>query len=186
MKHLYLMRHGQTLFNLHRRIQGWCDSPLTELGINQAIATRKLIEGIEFDHYYCSTQERAIDTLELVTDYKVPYQRLKGIKERYFGVFEGQSEDLLPPHGEYDQMLSIYHGETNHELATRMENTLIQLLEKEDHHCILVVSHTGACHCFFRKVMNRGVGREFKNCAIMHFTYENGVFDFVEFLELED
>ena len=30
-KDLYLMRHGQTLFNVRRRIQGWCDSPLTEL-----------------------------------------------------------------------------------------------------------------------------------------------------------
>lgn len=26
------MRHGQTLFNLQNKIQGWCDSPLTELG----------------------------------------------------------------------------------------------------------------------------------------------------------
>ena len=91
------MRHGQTLFNVYRRIQGWCDSPLTEVGINQAIAARKLIEGINFDHYYCSTAERASDTLELVTEGKVPYTRLKGLKERYFGVFEGQSEDLNPP-----------------------------------------------------------------------------------------
>ena len=35
-KTLYLMRHGQTLFNLQHKIQGWCDSPLTELGIKQA------------------------------------------------------------------------------------------------------------------------------------------------------
>ena len=30
VKHLYLMRHGETLFNVRRKIQGWCDSPLTE------------------------------------------------------------------------------------------------------------------------------------------------------------
>ena len=35
-KTLYLMRHGQTLFNLQHKIQGWCDSPLTKLGIKQA------------------------------------------------------------------------------------------------------------------------------------------------------
>ena len=35
-KTLYLMRHGQTLFNVRRKVQGWCDSPLTELGIKQA------------------------------------------------------------------------------------------------------------------------------------------------------
>lgn len=36
MKDLYLMRHGETLFNQRRKIQGWCDSPLTEKGIEQA------------------------------------------------------------------------------------------------------------------------------------------------------
>ena len=33
MKDLYLMRHGETLFNQRRKIQVWCDSPLTEKGI---------------------------------------------------------------------------------------------------------------------------------------------------------
>ena len=36
MKHLYLLRHGETLFNLRHKIQGWCDSPLTEEDIAQA------------------------------------------------------------------------------------------------------------------------------------------------------
>ena len=35
-KTLYLMRHGQTLFNMQHKIQGWCDAPLTQLGIEQA------------------------------------------------------------------------------------------------------------------------------------------------------
>ena len=38
MKTLYLMRHGETMFNAQHRIQGWCDSPLTERGIEQARA----------------------------------------------------------------------------------------------------------------------------------------------------
>ena len=31
-KTLYLMRHGETMFNVQKKIQGWCDSPLTERG----------------------------------------------------------------------------------------------------------------------------------------------------------
>ena len=181
-KHLYLMRHGQTLFNVYRRIQGWCDSPLTEVGINQAIEARKLIEGIPFDDYYCSTAERASDTLELVTEGKVPYTRLKGLKERYFGVFEGQSEDLNPPGEKYDTMFTIYGGETGLEVALRVKNTISTLLDKEDHHCILVVSHAGASMNFLHHVKEEGIGRRFGNCEIMHFTYENGTFEFVELL----
>ncbi len=36
MTTIYLMRHGQTYFNLWHKIQGWTDSPLTEEGIKQA------------------------------------------------------------------------------------------------------------------------------------------------------
>ncbi len=53
-KTLYLMRHGQTLFNLQHKIQGWCDSPLTELGIKQAKVAGKWFKDhdITFDHAY--------------------------------------------------------------------------------------------------------------------------------------
>ncbi|MCF0239373.1 MAG: phospho-N-acetylmuramoyl-pentapeptide-transferase [Streptococcus gallolyticus] len=37
---LYLMRHGETLFNTQGRVQGACDSPLTDLGIQQALLAK--------------------------------------------------------------------------------------------------------------------------------------------------
>lgn len=50
MKDLYLMRHGQTFFNQEGLVQGVCDSPLTDLGIEQAKQARAFFEknGIEF------------------------------------------------------------------------------------------------------------------------------------------
>lgn len=94
MKTLYLMRHGQTLFNVQQRIQGWCDSPLTELGIQQAKKAGQYFKEhqIHFDHAYSSTSERCCDTLELVTD--MPYTRLKGLKENFYGELEAESERL--------------------------------------------------------------------------------------------
>lgn len=70
MGRLYLMRHGETLFNVEKRIQGWCDSPLTERGREQARAAGRYLRdrGVTFDHLYCSTSERASDTLELVME----------------------------------------------------------------------------------------------------------------------
>ena len=69
-KTLYLMRHGQTLFNLRHKVQGWCDAPLTDFGVYQAKVAGQYFKdaGITFDDAYSSTQERACDTLELVTD----------------------------------------------------------------------------------------------------------------------
>ena len=49
-KKLYLMRHGQTLFNVRKKIQGASDSPLTEVGIRQAQIAKQYFEnnGIVF------------------------------------------------------------------------------------------------------------------------------------------
>ena len=95
MSRVYMIRHGQTLFNVLRRKQGWCDSPLTEVGIGQARAAGAYLRerGITFDHVYSSTSERCCDTTELVVPGQ-PYERVKGLKEWYFGKFEGVSEDL--------------------------------------------------------------------------------------------
>ena len=78
VKTFYLMRHAQTRFNVQGRIQGACDSPLTDEGIEQAKAARRYFEqeGISFTRVYSSTQERACDTAELATGL-VDYIRLK-------------------------------------------------------------------------------------------------------------
>ena len=187
VKHLYLMRHGQTLFNVYRRIQGWCDSPLTELGIAQAKKAREKLKTIPFDHYYCSTAERACDTLEIVTDYKVPYKRVKGLKECYFGVFEGQSEDLNPPFDKYDDVFCIYGGESAQALRDRMTKTLTDIMNQEDHQIVLAVSHAGAGSQFIRSVQADALqGTRFSNCDTAHFTYEDGKFTFVELIRLEN
>ena len=58
-KTIYLMRHGETLFNQQHRVQGFCDSPLTEKGIAQAKQAGAYFkeQGIVFDGAYASTQE---------------------------------------------------------------------------------------------------------------------------------
>lgn len=49
MLKLYLVRHGQTEWNVQKRMQGWEDSALTEKGVNNAIALRKKLEGVELN-----------------------------------------------------------------------------------------------------------------------------------------
>lgn len=191
VKNLYLMRHGQTLFNKRRKIQGWCDSPLTEMGILQAKAARKLIEDISFDHYYSSTSERCCDTLEIITDYKVPYTRLKQLKERNFGTFEGESEDLNPIMGgplDYDEIFPHFGGEYRVDVVERMSKTLTEIMQKDDHQNVLAVSHGGACYSFLSSITDPSVVTEqggFTNCCILHFTYENNEFKYIGIMRPE-
>ncbi|WP_169053457.1 histidine phosphatase family protein [Alteraurantiacibacter aquimixticola] len=69
---IYLLRHGQTEYNLEHRIQGRMDSPLTSLGREQAEAMgrtlRQLLEdGHEFE-IIASPQERAMTSARLMRD----------------------------------------------------------------------------------------------------------------------
>lgn len=183
-KTLYLMRHGQTLFNRRKKIQGWCDSPLTKLGIKQAIIAAEYFKenNILFDHVYSSTSERACDTLECVT--KQPYTRLKGLKERNFGIYEGESEDLNPPLP-YGDFFKDYGGEGDMEVRERMTQTLTEIMDKDEHQVVLAVSHGASCAQFYREwEMYAKVKKteRFYNCCIQKYEYENGIFTLVDII----
>lgn len=179
-KTLYLMRHGQTLFNVLKKIQGWCDSPLTEEGIRQAKIAGKWFKdnNITFDHAYSSTSERCCDTLELVTD--MPYVRLKGLKEHNYGILEAEGEFL----GENDpEKCKTYYlqfgGESSETVKERMIKTLTEIMEKEDHQSVLAVSHGGACFNFLRGVEDdyqEQLKKGFGNCCIFIYEFDNHQF----------
>ena len=181
-KILYLMRHGQTLFNLQHKIQGWCDAPLTPLGIKQAQMAKEYFVNnqITLDHAYASTSERASDTLEIITD--MPYTRLKGLKEWNFGAFEGKDECLNPklPYGDFFKQ---FGGEGELELRERMNKTLTEIISKEDHQVVLAVSHGAACAQFYRAWEEHAKVKKterFYNCCIQKYEYEDGIFTLVE------
>lgn len=188
-KTLYLMRHGQTQFNQLHKIQGACDSPLTKKGIADAKKVGQLFqrEGIEFDHAYSSTQERACDTLEQIT--KQPYQRLKGLKEWNFGVFGGESERLNPPVdksvGSYGDFFVPYGGESADQVQRRVNQTLIEIMERPDNQQVLAVSHGGAIHMFVLKWVKEHK-LHISNCSAMKFSYDNKAFNYEKTIEVND
>ena len=183
------MRHGQTLFNLLGRTQGHCDSPLTDLGKEQAIKVKNYFEErhISFDYGYSSTQERAEDTLLLIYDGK--YDRLKGLKEWNFGTFEGAPTYLEPKikpgttsHG--DNFVQ-YGGESIDEITYRMNQSVTEIAKKHENKNILVVSHGGAIYSFYLKWNNRLIEKpKFSNCCVLKYKYENEEFTLEEVIEL--
>ena len=182
-KTLCLMRHGQTLFNVRRKIQGACDSPLTELGIQQAEHMRKYFKDIPLTAAYSSTSERSCDTLEIVLEDRLSYQRSKMLKERNFGTFEGESEDLNPTNREVHRSFFVpYGGEHASETEARMVKFLCETMEKDNHDHVLAVSHAGASVQFMSHWMDPWTvlkGR-FPNCTVFKYEYEASVFRLVE------
>ena len=177
-KTMYLVRHGQTYFNKMKKIQGWCDSPLTENGRKQAEIAKEyfLANNIRFDSAYSSTSERACDTLEILTNQ--PYTRVKGLKEWNFGILEAEHEYLNPrlPYGDF---FVPYGGEGEVEFQNRIANTLIDLVQKDTGESILAVSHGASCRQFMRYWAHESsIDQEapLANCCILIFEFENDVF----------
>ena len=187
MTTIYLMRHGQTYFNLWHKIQGWTDSPLTEEGIKQAKEIGRYFRenNINFDKGYSSTSERASDTLELATDHQLPYRRLKGLKEEYFGSFEAEDERLNPP-VPYEDLFVKYGGKSEDQVKMRIHDTMLKIArENADNSNILIVSHAGAIfNCL--STINMSIDQLFKigftNASVAKIEFKNDQFKVVEII----
>ncbi|MCB5953364.1 phosphoglycerate mutase family protein [Enterococcus sp. BWT-B8] len=184
MKTLYLMRHGQTIFNQQKKIQGWSDSPLTEFGRKQAIISGQYFSknNIVFDGAYSSTSERASDTLELVT--KTDYSRVKGLKEWNFGSLEAEHEYLNPPLP-YKDFFVAFGGEEEAQFQERVSETIFELMKAEQGECIMMVSHGAACRQFMRKWAHTSDIDQKKplgNCCILKFEFAEDQFRLLEII----
>lgn len=187
-KTIYLMRHGETLFNTQKRVQGWSDSPLTEIGIAQARAVGNYFteQGIVFRSAYSSTQERATDTLKLVTD--APYKQLKGLKEMNFGIFEAREEELLPKHRpgsrSFEDLLVPFGGEDVREVGKRVREAILSVAEEDPADSILMVSHGAAIWGLVQVLdVQFPPGIFLSNCAVCQLVIEEGQITFEKLID---
>ena len=146
---LYILRHGQTEWNVERRLQGQRDSPLTELGKTQAMAQGRLLgqlmDEIGFDRLYCSPLGRARDTAHIAArDMKLKHIEDARLQEVSAGEWEGMTRpDLFAQLGvtdqenaEFDLFLNAPGGERYAELYARCLSFLQDMTEPS-----VVVTH---------------------------------------------
>lgn len=91
----YIARHGKTLMNTLDKVQGWCDSPLTEEGVKVARYLGKGLQDITFDAAYCSDLRRTLQTAKEVLQSKgqpeLSIEEVYGFREACFGGYEADS-----------------------------------------------------------------------------------------------
>ena len=87
---LYVMRHGQTDWNVAGKIQGSTDIELNETGIKQAEATKEKLLGENIDVIISSPLKRARKTAEIIASGRdIPL-----IFDRFFQVDRSRSKKL--------------------------------------------------------------------------------------------
>lgn len=158
---LYIVRHGQTEWNVKRLMQGHGDSPLTPDGIAQAKKRGNDLAHIHFDAVFTSDLLRAKRTAELILlEKKLAIKTTQALRERFYGKYEGKS------YKEYENDLKIllekyqslsekeifqqYMGdvETRDDAGTRFITFLREIATGYIGKKVLVVSHGGVIRYF--------------------------------------
>lgn len=181
MKRLYLLRHGQTEFNVKKLVQGRCDSPLTDLGRKQAGMAAAWLKDHDVvpDKVVSSPLGRAMDTASLVATellgLDAEVEPCEGIIERSYGTFEEGPHDALPT-DVWDpcEDLVPFGGEGSRALQERMVGTLTNLMGADGIETLLAVSHGSASRQFIKAAAPEGfeLPTKLPNCAIMIFDFD--------------
>lgn len=186
-KTLYLCRHAECEFNARAKVQGWSDSPLTELGILQCeTAYRHLKEiGVAPQAYFCSTCQRTAETLMRMTGVEEgSFTRVADLREMYFGLLEGESCDLVTAEQPLGDFLIPFGGETEVQVTRRMNDAITKIMHESPADVIFIVSHGTSSTCFKKywhphdaiPASNELVG----NCGVLTYAYDGEVFSLQE------
>ena len=163
---LYLVRHGETEWNVKNIIQGQSNSNLTEKGIEQAKKTGDELKDIKFDAIFSSDSTRAYNTAEIIKlDRELVIETSHLLRERNFGKFEGKNgSEFLEAFREKlkeKETLSDEEGwnftvsddsESDGILVLRFITKLREIAVAYPNKTVLVVSHGGPIRMFLAKI----------------------------------
>lgn len=179
-----VVRHGETDYNRQRKMQGYQEIPLNDLGIRQAAQLARHVETAGIGHIVCSDLRRAVMTGCIVaarTSAPMSYHR--GLRERDPGELVEQSYDAEPRFFS-DPSYSPPGGEGVAEFRDRVRSTFEDIGREFEGHCstLMIVAHGLVCHafvdCFFGAKFSEGVGAS--NASMTTARYEKGQWALVE------
>lgn len=140
---LFVVRHGQTQFNVEGRIQGWKNSPLTAAGQAQALIVKDWLtrQNVHIQAAYSSDLGRALETAKLITEEAIPIHAVQSLREISFGDLDGTLPSANDPEQWDDQAARIHGGETVTQAARRSMQGLGQIARTNTGKDVLVITH---------------------------------------------
>lgn len=197
--HFHYVRHGETVFNVTDRFQGWSDSPLTEKGIRQAEQLQAYVRDVPYAFACCSTALRTRKTASIILQGKgMSALALKGLKEIHIGKYEAfdytPNKELLEPRSRGVHWKDV-GGEDMDDIAERMKDVFALMNSRaKDGDIVLVVSHGG----FYMNMLEVLFGIDrlaykdacnaegkscMPNCGLMKFDVINGQYVFHDYMK---
>lgn len=147
----YIVRHGETNWNILGKTQGHGNSNLTEKGIEQATTLANSMTKYPIDYIYTSDLGRAVETADIIAN-KLNLEVIKtaNLREMGFGVWEGLLiDEIKQTYGDIystwrntPHLADIPGGETLSVIQSRVDEFIKELNEKYDNKHIVLVSHS--------------------------------------------
>lgn len=148
---IYIVRHGQTEWNLLGKTQGHGNSDLTPKGIEQAELLADSMTKYPIDYIYSSDLGRAYQTAEIIGNkLNIEVERTEALREMNFGTWEGRIiKDIIEEDPELYKMwrnephlAKIPQGETLSQIKERTDAFIKEINEKYDGKHIVLVTHS--------------------------------------------
>ena len=195
---LYIVRHGETEWNVIKRFQGQLNTPLTEKGIEKLKETGKELEDVTFEEVYTSELERTVNSAEIILNEnrgyknnKLKLKKLAELNEVHFGVWQGLKYEevfLKYPEEANNYFYNVKNYKAENVEAENLKDALERflrginkILDSHKSGNILIVTHGTVFEMFINYVGNSSIF-DIDERALMGngdykiFSYEDGKF----------
>ena len=164
MKHIYIIRHGQTDYNKKGIVQGSSvDTSLNETGRKQAELFYEAYKHVPFDKIYTSKLQRTHQSVQPFIDKNIPWEQYEGLNEISWGIYDGKLSSKEDKEqyisvmekwtaGEID--LAIGGGESPSQVLKRQIPVWDLILSREEEKNILICIHGRALRILMCHVKN--------------------------------
>ncbi len=183
---LFLIRHGQTDWNLADKLQGHADIPLNATGLAQAKKVAQFLKGkqVSLVALYSSDLQRAHQTAqEIAKLFSLEIILAADLREGHFGKMEGRTKkeyrELYGPF-DYKNLPAIIEAEPRDKVIERVMNHLHTIAQKHKGQHVVVVTHGGVLGSLFT-YLGHNVAElpELTNASITTFLWQADWKDFV-------
>jgi uncharacterized phosphatase len=172
-----LVRHGQTDWNLTKRIQGSSDIPLNDTGREQAREAGLVLKRRRWDAIYSSPLSRATETAEIIAE-ATGFDEvglIAEVAERNYGEAEGLTGSQILER--FPEGAAVPGRETRDEVVRRALPALLALASEHIGESLIVVSHGGVIGSLVRHVSNNalpGPNEVIPNGSVHDFVVRDG------------
>ena len=170
MTDLLLVRHGETDWNIGRRVQGHTDIPLNAAGVDQARVLTEHLAAEPLTAVFSSDLSRALDTATAVARaHRLEVNVDQRLREKNFGTWEGLTDLEIAERFPDAHRGKWGDGESTEEVAERVMGVLDGIRALHPEGTVLVVSHGGPLRAMLAElsIQHGPIG----NCAVFRASY---------------